>query len=74
MAKKQKSVADRFDVVVYNYETRVIERIVGKSMPLNSGSFYTAEKRLETMLERLNEKYNAHIVPAGVYRVGDTLP
>ena len=43
-------------------------------MPLNSGSFYTAEKRLETMLERLNEKYNAHIVPAGVYRVGDTLP
>lgn len=35
--------------------------------------FYNAEKRLETVYERINSHYGAMIVPAGTYKVGDVL-
>jgi hypothetical protein len=72
MATKVIPVNERYDVIIYEIESGRVDTIAGKDMPLDSGSFHTAEKRLETVLPRLNGHYNAAIVPAGVYSVGKT--
>lgn len=62
-----------YDVVVYRIDTRIIDKIVGVALRLNDGRF-TAETRLATVAMRLNDAYNAAIVPAGSVKPGDTLP
>lgn len=63
---------DRYDVVIYEIETKVIDAIVGENMPLSERRI-NAVSRLETVLPRLNEHCDAAIVPAGKYAVGMTL-
>jgi hypothetical protein len=71
-AKATKSESDaRYDVIIYCIETGIVDTVAGKDMRLSSGSFHTAEKRLSTVLPRLNELYDAQIVPTGKYKVGD---
>ena len=62
-----------FDVVIYEVETREIDTIAGINLP-ESGSFHTVDKRIDTVLPRLNEMYNVCAVEAGKYKKGDVLP
>jgi hypothetical protein len=62
----------RYDVVIYEIATRKIDTIAGKDLRPDSGHF-NAERRLETLLSRLNDRYNAEIVDAGKYQKGDVL-
>lgn len=61
----------RYDVILFNVASREIIQLAGEDMLLSEGSFHTAEKRLMTVLERINSSYDAEIVPAGSYKVGD---
>ncbi len=62
----------RWDVVIYEIGTRKIESIAGKDMKRDTG-FTNAEKRMETVLLRINTSYSCRIVPAGKYQKGDEL-
>lgn len=67
----------RFDVVIYNYETRIIESIAGEDMRCSGreGSYsQSAEKRVDTVLPRLNDSYGVMIVATGKFNKGDKLP
>ena len=64
----------RYDVLIYQLDTRAVDSVAGSNMKLNSGSFYTAEKRAATVSPRLNDHYNVIIVEAGKFRAGDVLP
>lgn len=59
--------------MVFEINTRKVTNIVGKDMEKNKGH-YNAERRLNTILERMNENYDAAIVPAGSLKLGDTIP
>lgn len=63
----------KYDVIIYNVETRKIDSVPGVDMNLDSG-FYNANKRLETVLGRINEQYDAEIVESGKYKEGDIFP
>jgi|CXWL01.1.fsa_nt_gi hypothetical protein len=63
----------KYDVVVYRIENRRVEFLAGQRLPLNSGSFYTAEKRLQTTLGQINDEFAAIIVPHETYVKGDTV-
>ena len=58
-----------WDVVIYHAETKVVESIPGVAMRREIG-FHNAEKRLDTVIGRINHNYHAAIVPSGVYHVG----
>jgi hypothetical protein len=60
-----------FDVIVYEIDSGKVESIVGEAMRRDTG-YYNAEKRLDTVSERLNDLYSAAIVDAGTLQVGDT--
>jgi hypothetical protein len=62
----------RFDVVIYNIESRKIVAIIGRDLPRSEG-FHNAEKRLETAFQRINDDYSAAIVKSKKYNEGDTL-
>lgn len=62
-----------FDVIIYKIDTREVSTIVGKAMRRDSG-FYNAEKRAETALMRVNDRYGVEIVPTGLVDTGDVLP
>ena len=62
-----------YDVVIYEIATRKIDTIAGKDLRRDSGH-YNAERRLDTVLPRLNNRYNAEVVEAGKYQKGDVLP
>jgi len=61
-----------YDVVIYNCKTGVVDAIVGTKLPEANGT-YNANKRLETVLSRINDDYNASIVDTGKYVKGDTI-
>lgn len=67
----------RYDVVIYEIETRKIDTFIGKSMRswngLGSGR-NTAEVRAETGCSRINEHFGCIMVEAGKYQKGDVLP
>lgn len=60
----------RFDVVIYEIASGKIDMIAGENLRRDTG-FYNAEKRINTVLPRLNDAYSARIVDTGKYRVGD---
>lgn len=64
---------ERFDVVIYEYETRKIDTIAGTDLKLE-GRHNSVESRLSVVLPRLNERYGATEVEAGKYKKGDKLP
>lgn len=61
-----------YDVFVYKISDGVICTLAGDNMPVK-GSFHTVSKRIDTVLERLNDAYSATITEAGQYKVGDVL-
>lgn len=61
-----------FDVVIFKIETSEVDAVVGKNLRRNDG-YYNAEKRVQTVVPRLNENYSVKVVPAGKYKRGDTL-
>lgn len=63
----------RFDVVIYRVETRTVAAITGRNLRRDKGH-YNAEKRADTVSARVNTDYDVEIVPAGKFKVGDTLP
>ena len=63
----------KHDVVIYEKKTRKVVTIAGSGMPLDSGTLNSG-KRCATALSRINKAYDASIVPAGRYKVGDSLP
>ena len=75
--KKKSTVEEvqpnRWDVFIYEYETRKIETVAGENMP-ESGSFHTVGKRLDLVCGRLNDAFGVIAVPAGVFKKGDILP
>jgi hypothetical protein len=62
----------RYDVVVFEIETRKITDIVGQN--LGETGFHTVDKRLGTILPRLNDSFDAEAVPTGKFKAGDILP
>jgi len=62
-----------FDVVIFERESKVIDTIAGRNMRFDEGH-YNAQRRLGTVLDRLNDRYDADIVPAGKFNKGDKLP
>lgn len=66
-----------FDVVIYERATREIESIIGRDMKQWDGcgsGRNTVELRVQTGLERINDKYDCIAVEAGKYNEGDILP
>ena len=63
----------KFDVVIYEIGTRKVCSIAGKDLP-EEGGFHTVDKRIETVMPRLNDSYNVMAVDAGAVKVGDVLP
>jgi len=67
----------RYDVVIYEKATRKIDAIIGKNMKSWDGTGNgrnTAELRIQTGLERINDRYECVMVEAGKYQKGDVLP
>jgi len=62
-----------YDVVIYEIATRKISAIVGRNLK-ESGHSHSVESRLEVVLPRLNEHYDAIEVEPGKYKKGDVLP
>ena len=66
-----------YDVVIYEKATRKIDAIIGTNMKIwdgNGSSRNTAELRVQTGKERINEHYGCEMFPAGKYQKGDVLP
>ncbi len=63
----------RWDVFIYNIETREIVSEAGENLP-ETGSFHTVEKRIETVIGRINDAYSVDAVPTGKFKKGDILP
>lgn len=62
-----------WDVVIYEMATSKVVSIAGTDLR-ESGSFHTADKRMETVLSRINlDHYSAAKVPPGKYKVDDIL-
>lgn len=55
-----------FDVIIFHATTLKIESIAGKGMRLDTGH-HNAEKRLSTIMDRINDNYEVGIVPTGAY-------
>ena len=65
-----------YDVVIYEKFTRKIALIIGKNMPGWDGTGIgrnTAELRVHTGQESINDRYECQMVEAGKYQKGDTL-
>lgn len=66
-----------YDVVIYEKSTRKIDAIIGRDMRSFDGTGSgrnTAELRMQTGQERINEHYDVAMVPVGKYKKGDVLP
>ena len=59
-----------YDVVVYEIATRKISAVVGGNLK-ETGDYHLVESRLEVVLPRLNEQYDAIEVEAGKYKKGE---
>lgn len=66
-----------YDVVIYEKTTRRIDAIIGKGMKSWDGSGSgrnTAELRVQTGQERINERYACEMVEAGKCMEGGVMP
>lgn len=66
-----------YDVVIYENATRVIAAVIGENMRSYDGvgsGRNTAEFRVRTGLERINDRYDCVMVAAGRYKKGDMMP
>ena len=66
-----------YDVVIYEKATRKIDTIIGTNMRSWDGTGSgrnTAELRVQTGEERINDRYECEMVEAGKFKKGDVLP
>ena len=66
----------RYDVVIYEKSTHRIDAVIGRNMRSFDGEGSgrgTAELRVQTGKERINEHYDCVMVVAGKYERGDAL-
>lgn len=63
----------RYDVVVFDIATREVSAIVGRNLHRDKGHS-NAERRLETAHARINDAYDAAIVPMDSLEVGMVVP
>ncbi len=66
-----------YDVVIYEKATRNVDAIIGTGMKSWDGRGSgrgSAELRVQTGQERINDRYECEMVTAGKYKKGDTLP
>jgi len=61
-----------WDVVIVEIATGKVESFAGKAMQRSTG-YYNAEKRHETVLGRINDRFTARIVPADKWDIGDVI-
>ena len=65
-----------YDVVIYEIATGKIDAVIGKDMKswdgVGSGRS-TAEMRMQTGQERINDRFDCVMVSAGTLQRGDTL-
>jgi hypothetical protein len=67
---------ERYDVVIYEKTTRKIDAVIGQNMRSwdgNGSGRNTAELRVQTGQERINDRYQCEMVAAGKYHKGDVL-
>lgn len=65
-----------YDVVIFEKSTCKIDAIIGKEMKSwdgNGSGRNTAELRVQTGKERINDRYECAMVAAGAYKKGDVL-
>ena len=62
----------KFDVIVYQIESRKVSSIFGEKLPLK-GDFHSAESGQRFLLKCISRYYTAMIVPTGKYREGDII-
>lgn len=65
------------DVVIYEIATRTIDAVIGRNMKSwdgNGSGRGTAEMRVQTGQERINDRFDCVMVAAGTLQRGDTLP
>lgn len=77
MEGKMTKTKELFDVVIYEKATRIIDAKIGENMRLWDGpgsGRNTADLRVQTGRERINDRYACDMVPAGKYQKGDVLP
>jgi hypothetical protein len=58
-----KETIDRFDVVIYEYKTGIIEAVIGNNMNEKA-----ADRRAETGLSRCNPDYGTVVLPTSEER------
>ena len=66
-----------YDVVIMEIKTRIVDAVVGTNLRSTEDGhrgFYSVEKRVETVLPRINEHYMVKVVKAGKFQKGDRLP
>lgn len=66
-----------YDVVIFEKATRKIGAVIGTNMRSWDGTGSgrnTAELRMQTGQERINDRYECEMVEAGKYKKGDVLP
>lgn len=63
----------RWDVVVFDMATRKVVSVAGTDLP-ESGSFHTVDKRVDTVLGRINlHNFSVAKVPPGKYGLNSVL-
>lgn len=76
MKTEQNQTEELYDVVIYEKVTRKIDAIIGTNMRSWDGTGSgrnTAEMRVQTGQERINEHYRCEMVDTGKYQKGDVL-
>lgn len=66
-----------YDVVIYEKATRKIDAVIGTNMRSWDGrgtGRSSAELRVQTGQERINDAYECEMVAAGKYKDGDVVP
>lgn len=66
-----------YDVVIYEKATRKIDAVIGENMRSWDGRGHgrnTAELRVQTGQDRINDRFECEMVKAGKYQKGDVLP
>jgi hypothetical protein len=69
---EEAAAPERFDVVIFEIETREVDTIAGANLPAD-GNGENARRRVRTVEPRLNDRYAVTAVPAGAYAVGDIM-
>lgn len=69
-------MSERYDVIIYELATGEVASIIGRDMRAWDGTGSrrnTAEMRMQTGMERINDRYECVMVRAGSCKEGDRI-